>query len=71
MVHKQFLRSSKGCIMPLGLILFFVLGVGCQEQEQKSKDAGQAIMDTVKDAGKTVEGAVQKKTDQLEEADNP
>ena len=71
MVHKKFMRPFKCCIMPLALILFFVLSVGCQEQEQKSKDTGQAIMDTLKDAGKTVEDAVQEKTNQLEQADNP
>ena len=69
MVPKKFMRRLNFSIVPL--TLFIVLGAGCAEGEQKSKDAGQAIVDTMKDAGKTVEDAVQEKTNQLKEADNP
>ena len=56
--------------MSLWLALFLVIGAGCAEQEQKSKDTGKAIMDTVKDAEKNVNDAVlkmQEKVNQIEE----
>jgi hypothetical protein len=64
----ELMSTIKRCFMPLAL--FIVIGAGCAEGEQKSKDAGQAIIDTMKDAEKTVKDAVQEKTDQLEDADN-
>lgn len=59
--------------IPFWLALFLVIGAGCAEQEQKSKETGKAIIDTVKDAEKNIDDAVlkvQEKTDQLEEVDN-
>jgi hypothetical protein len=58
--------------IPLCLALFLVIGTGCTEQEQKSKDTGKAIINTVKDAKKNINDAVlkmQEKTNQLDEVD--
>ena len=58
--------------LPLWLALFLVIGPGCAEQEQKSKETGEAIIDTVKDAEKDVNDAVskmQEKANQLEEVE--
>ena len=55
------------------LALFLLVGAGCGEQKQKSKERGQAIVDTVKDAEKNVNDAVLKikeKVNQLEETEN-
>ena len=60
-------------ISTLWLALFLVMGPGCGEQKQKSKERGQAIVDTVKDADKNINDAVlkmQEKVNQLEETDN-
>jgi len=46
--------------MPLLLALFLVMGVGCGEEEQKAKDRGKAIIDTVKDAEQNVNDAMSK-----------
>ncbi|MDE0848724.1 MAG: hypothetical protein OSA44_07950 [Nitrospinaceae bacterium] len=60
-------------ISTLWLALFLLVGAGCGEQKQKSKERGQAIVDTVKDAEKNINDAVlkmQEKVNQLEETDN-
>jgi hypothetical protein len=41
-------------ISTLWLALFLLVGAGCGEQKQKSKERGQAIVDTVKDAEKNI-----------------
>ena len=45
-------------ISTLWLALFLLVGAGCGEQKQKSKERGQAIVDTVKDAEKNINDAV-------------
>ena len=57
-------------ISTLWLALFLLVGAGCGEQKQKSKERGQAIVDTVKDAEKNINDAVLKMQEnfpQLEE----
>jgi len=54
------------------MALFLMSGAGCTEQEQKSKETGKSILDTVKNAEKNVNDAVlkmQEKANKLEEAD--
>ena len=52
-------------ISTLWLALFLVMGAGCGEQKQKSKERGQAIVDTVKDADKNINDAVLKMQENL------
>ena len=47
------------------LALFLLVGTGCGEQKQKSKERGQAIVDTVKDAEKNINDAVLKMQENL------
>ncbi len=47
------------------LALFLLVGAGCGEQKQKSKERGQAIVDTVKDAEKNINDAVLKMQENL------
>jgi len=52
----------------LSMVFLLVLCVGCGEEKQKSKDVGQAIVDTVKSAENKVDDAMskmQEKVDQL------
>jgi len=59
-------------IIALWLVIFLVMGAGCAEQEQKSRETGEAIIDTLKEAEKNVNDSVlkmQAKTDQLVEVD--
>ncbi len=49
-------------ISTLWLALFLVMGAGCGEQKQKSKERGQAIVDTVK---KNINDAVLKMQENL------
>jgi malate synthase len=52
-------------ISTLWLALFLVMGAGCEEQKQKSKERRQAIVDTVKDADKNINDAVLKMQENL------
>ena len=52
-------------ISTLWLALFLVMGAGCEEQKQKSKERGKAIVDTVKDADKNINDAVLKMQENL------
>ena len=52
-------------ISTLWLALFLLVGAGCGEQKQKSKERGQAIVDTVKDAEKNINDAVLKMQENL------
>ena len=52
-------------ISTLWLALFLLVGAGCGEQKQKSKERGQAIVDTVKDADKNINDAVLKMQENL------
>ena len=61
-------------ISAVALFLAILLGmaVGCAEQEQKSKDTGKAIINTVKDAESNINDAVSKmqnNTAQLEDVE--
>ncbi len=52
-------------ISTLWLALFLLVGAGYGEQKQKSKERGQAIVDTVKDAEKNINDAVLKMQENL------
>jgi CHASE3 domain sensor protein len=59
-------------IISFCLAVFLVSGSGCAEQEQKSRETGKSVLDTVKNAEKNVNDAVlkmQEKSNELEEAD--
>ncbi|KMP10492.1 hypothetical protein UZ36_07420 [Candidatus Nitromaritima sp. SCGC AAA799-C22] len=63
-------KFQAGMIIPPLLILAWTVGAGCKEQEQKSRDTGKAVIDTVKTAEKNIDDAVarmQERMDQLEE----
>ena len=56
----------------LALALFLLGSTGCKAQEEKSKKAGEAVMDTMKKAEKKIDEAaemMQEKLNQLEEDD--
>jgi len=57
--------------MPLLLFLLLVMGAGCGEEEQKAKDRGKAIVDTVKDAEQNVNDAMSKMQEKVNQFEDP
>ena len=57
-------------VLSLALVFFLLVGVGCNDQEVKSKDRGHAVTDKLRDAKKSVadaESKVQKNVEPLEQ----
>ena len=64
------MHSFERIIVSLALVLSLGMVAGCAEQEEKAKERGKAIIDTVKEAGKSLNGAaakMQERTNQLDE----
>ena len=51
---------GSGHALALFLAILLGMAVGCAEQEQKSKDTGKAIINTIKDAESNINDAVSK-----------
>lgn len=63
------MRIVEKLALPLALAVFFVAGTGCSEQEQKARDEGTEIYQSLHkgtDAAKDVVGSANKPLEQLE-----
>ncbi len=63
----NFLRK---CALPIVLAGFLIGGIGCGEQEQKARDRGTNINQTINKTKQKAEDAAQKIKDRISELEN-
>ena len=58
------------CALPIFLAGFLIGGIGCGEQEQKARDRGTNINQTINKTKQKAEDAAQKIKDRISELEN-